>query len=134
MTNDCWNRITITCARDQLTIKEDAAELTNLVMNELKNKSIKMKTRGQRGIIFSLWSANEPNFEWLKSLLNKYPNCWVKNEWNEEGGSAGVWIGSVKNNEHIIKELEWDDICIEGKFFLFMDEKEEKEFNEKYIN
>ena len=125
MPNDCWNNMTITCMRDQFTIEENAAELNNLVVNELQhkeNKSIKIKEQGIRGIRFSLWSANEPDFEWLKSLLNKYPNCWVKNEWSEEGGTAGVWIGCVKNNEHIIKELEWDDICIEGKYFLFTDE------------
>ena len=67
--------------------------------------------------VFSKW------FEWLKSLLNKYPNCWIKNEWAEEGGTAGVWIGYVKDNENIIKELEWNDICAEGQYYLFMDEE-----------
>ena len=117
MPNDCWNNITITCIQDQFTIEEDATELTNLVDELQHNKTIKIKERGRRGIRFSVWSANEPDFEWLKSLLNKYPNCWVKNEWGEEGGGAGVWIGYVKDNEHIIKELEWNDICTEGQFF-----------------
>lgn len=125
MPNDCWNNLTITCIQNKFTIEEDAAELTTLVTNELQHRlndePNRMKQRGRRGVICSIWSANEPDFEWLKSLLTKYPNCWIKNEWNEEGGSAGVWVGYVKNNEPFIKELEWDDISIEGHYYLFME-------------
>ena len=49
--------------------------------------------------------------------------CWVKNEWYEEGGLAGVWIGSKKEDKLYIKELQWEDITIEGKMTLF-DNKE----------
>ena len=131
MPNDCWNRMTITCEN-----REFVDELTNLVLNELKHKegnkhvyheTVHMIQRGTRGIIFEIWSAWNPDYEWLESLLDKYPNCWVKNEWNEEGGVAGVWVGFVNNNnEKIIKDLTWDDICIEGKACLFNQEDEEE--------
>lgn len=125
MPNDCFNHITITC-EDISKIEE----LNALIINELQHKSVNEKyvyndtvnmlTRGHRGIIFDLWTAWNPNYEWLESLLDKYPNCWVKNEWWEEGGFAGVWIGYVTNsNEKDIKQLTWNDICLEGKVFLF---------------
>jgi len=121
MPNDCWNHITITC-------QNDAEELNNLIMNELQHRkddqyayheTVDMLKRGTRGAIFKLWSAWNPDFEWLDGLLDKYPNCWIKNEWSEEGGLAGVWIGFVEKNEKIIKQLTWDDICLEGKQYLF---------------
>jgi len=109
-------------------------------MNELQHKendeyiyheTVQMKKRGRRGIIFNIWSPWNPDFEWLESLILKYPNCWIKNEWSEEGGFAGVWIGHVdNNNEPVIESLTWEDICIEGKHYLFMDETEEREEEE----
>lgn len=131
MPNDCWSHITITCEN-----REAVDELNNLIINELKHKeenkyvyheTVNMIKRGTRGLIFDIWSAWNPDYEWLEGLLDKYPNCWVKNEWSEEGGSAGVWVGFMNNNnEKIIKDLQWDDICIEGKACLFQLEDEEE--------
>jgi len=127
--------MTITCENPQVE-----NEVNNLVINELQyekdgvyiyHDNVEMIKKGRRGIKFNLWSAWTPDYEWLESLLKKYPDCWIKNEWSEEGGLAGVWIGFIdKNNEEVIKELTWDDICIEGKLYLFMDENEEKEDTE----
>ena len=135
MPNDCWNHITITCENPSVP-----DELNSLVMNELQHKendeyiyheTVEMKKRCRRGIIFNIWSPWNPDFEWLESLILKYPNCWIKNEWSEEGGFAGVWIGRVdNNNEPVIESLTWEDICIEGKHYLFMDEMEEREEEE----
>ena len=126
MPNDCCNHITITCEN-----REFIQEFHDLILNELKceengenvyRKTINILQEGTRGIIFNLWSPWHPDFDWLNSLLDKYPNCWIKNEWSEEGGLAGVWVGCVKNNEKEIKQLTWDDICLEGKHYLFMNE------------
>ena len=135
MPNDCWNHITITCENPSVP-----DELNSLVMNELQHKendeyiyheTVEMKKRCRRGIIFNIWSPWNPDFEWLESLILKYPKCWIKNEWSEEGGFAGVWIGHVdNNNEPVIESLTWEDICIEGKHYLFMDEMEEREEEE----
>jgi len=51
--------------------------------------------------------------EWLESLIDSYPAWWIKNDWWEEGGSAGVWVGYHKNKKKIIKEIDWDDSCLE---------------------
>jgi hypothetical protein len=129
MPNDCYNHVTITCEN-----REFVKELNDLVLNELQHKeddhyvyheTVDMLKRGTRGIIFRLWSAWNPDDEWFESLLDKYPHCWVKNEWSEEGGLAGVWVGFVNNNEKRIQHLTWDDICIEGKACLFSIEDED---------
>jgi hypothetical protein len=87
-----------------------------------------MQKKGCRGVLLELWSDWNPPYDFLEELLTKYPSCWVKNEWNEEGGFAGVWIGYVTTDgEKEITRLEWDDLSIEDKHFLFMTEEEEKE-------
>lgn len=124
MPNDCYNKITIVC-KD----KPVPDELNTLIITELQHKengiyvynnTIELIKKGSLGIIFELWSAWNPDYEWLATLLNKYPHFWIKNEWYEEGGMAGVWVGFVKDNEPIIKNFTWEDICIEGKHFLFI--------------
>ena len=130
MPNDCWNIITIT--------SEDRDELNALVQNEFQrlennefvyHETVTMKKKGCRGILLKLWSAWNPPYDFLEELLTKYPSCWVKNEWNEEGGFAGVWIGYVTTDgEKDITHLEWDDLSIEDKHFLFMTEEEEQKY------
>jgi hypothetical protein len=130
MPNDCWNHITITC--------EYPDQLTSLIQNELQEKqedgkwiyheTIEMIRRGAKGIMFRLWTPWSPNFEWLESLLTNYSECWVKNEWNEEGGMAGVWVGFIdQDNEQSIKQMTWTDLCIEARHYLFLDEQEQQE-------
>jgi hypothetical protein len=116
MPNDCTNYVTITC--------KDEEVMNNLVNKELEyNKHVTMIKRGCLGIIFEIWSPWNPDYKWLESLLEKYPNCWVKNEWHEEGGLAGVWIGYFDENEVVIHNYCWQDLCIEEKYYLFLEKK-----------
>ena len=72
--------------------------------------------KGEEGIQFRIWSRWRPDFEWLEGLLSKYPSLWIKNLWQEEGGLAGVWVGSEEKG---IKRLEWEDMCIEENAHRF---------------
>jgi hypothetical protein len=113
MPNDCWNHLTITC--------DNPDELTELILNEIKDhhQSV-IRKRGEKGVIMRTWSPWAPDFVWLSQLLDKYPDCWIKNEWDEEGGMAGVWVGYVSKDEKIIKQMDWVDLCLEEKHFLFL--------------
>jgi hypothetical protein len=123
MPNDCWNNITITC--------EVLEELNNLFINELTReegrdyssefyyyKNISIYKKCSNGIKFQQLTAWKPDYEWLQSVSTKYPNCWIKNEWSDEGGTAGVWVGSIKNG---IQSISWEDLCIEQKNYIFTD-------------
>jgi hypothetical protein len=120
--------MTITC--------DNPEELSTLVKTELQemtedgklvyHDTIEMIKRGVKGIMFRQWSAWKPDYEWLESLLTKYPYCWIKNEWDEEGGTAGVWVGFTNQKEEpVIQRMTWSDLCIEEKYFLFLEEHEQ---------
>ena len=117
MPNDCWNYITIN--------SKDSNELNTLLQTEIKeHHQATIVKKGKNGIIIRLWSPWTPHFNWFSELLDDYPGCWIKNEWDEEGGTAGVWVGFVdENNEKNIKSLEWQDLCLEEKHFLFLEDE-----------
>jgi hypothetical protein len=114
MPNDCWNNITIASHYNPNQLQE-------LINTEFKDKKIEIQQQGKHGIKLMLWSAWKPNYEWLESFVTKYPDCWIKNDWNEEGGTAGVWIGGrlFKDDASSIKKFQWKDIPIEGENMYF---------------
>ena len=110
MPNDCWNSMTVTGTRE---------DIDRFFVEEFKDVpewALKVHVRGVEGLIFRLWSRWSPDFKWLEGLLEKYPSLWVKNSWKEEGGLAGVWVGSKANE---IQRLEWQDMCIEEESHRF---------------
>lgn len=48
----------------------------------------------------------EPD-DYLMLLLQKYKDCWIKNEYINEIGSCGIWIGEYVNNEIKTQIVEW---------------------------
>jgi len=78
-----------------------------------------IQRRGLEAVVMKVWSSWRPDYDWLESLILKYPTCWIKNEWNEEGGKAGVWIGTTRDGEFTIRCFEWDDMSIDEEVNRF---------------
>ena len=114
MPNWCWNRITVTGER---------AVLDNLMKDDhlqnIPEEFFSKKASGQGIEIFSMGSRWEPEYKWLESLLDNYPDIWIKNSWSEEGGREGVWIGTNIGEKKEIKQLEWEGMCIEEEAYRF---------------
>ena len=123
MPNDCWNRIMVVCnpydqpSCDQLRLFIIDEVNTIYLNDDVYDDRICIHKQHHSYIVFTLWSRWHPDFEWLDGLLDKYPACWIKNEWYEEGGMAGVWIGSIKDNQKQIQQFEWEDLCIDHPVF-----------------
>lgn len=125
MPNECTNYITITCKHENVLNKLVCDNLQFYDGNNYVYKEhVKMIKRGHRGIYFSMYSAWQPDYKWLESLLEKYPDCWIKNEWQEEGGLAGYWIGYFDENEQVINDSCWRDLSIEERHYLFLEKNE----------
>ena len=107
MPNDCWSYITI--------IFKNINDFNLFIENELKNNvNIKNLEYAKQGLQFRIWSAWLPDFNLLENFMIKYPSIWIKNEWKEEGGKAGIWIGY----DNGIKQFEWDDLCLEEESYF----------------
>ena len=111
MPNICWNNLTIIS-------RNNPEELNTLINTEL-NPNTKIIKKGKNGIYLTLESPWIPDFNWLKKLIIKYPSCWIKNEWKEESGKAGIFIIYMNNNDLQIENLEWNDLSIEEEYYLF---------------
>lgn len=121
MPNDCWNNLTITANKD------DINEIMDIELKDIPEWAIKVGVRGHLGVRLSLWSAWRPDIELLEELIVKYPSSWIKNSWSEEGGNAGIWIGTSRNGEKVIQKLEWNDMSLEEEYHRFR--KEESNIN-----
>ena len=113
MPNECRNHLTIVC--------EDSVEqLNQMYKHEFDvfkyDTSFGVKTK--KGLMVNISTAWRPID--LTILLNKYDKCWIKNEWEEEGGTAGVYVGGYLHGRKVeTKSLEWNDLTKEGKHFYF---------------
>ena len=106
MSNDCWNDITV-------ITYDDSQRINNIFDNTLRGVEVKVEKRWQNGMRITFLTNFGPDFDWLESLTHSYPAWWIKNYWWDEGGTAGVWVGYHKKNKKIIREMDWDDSCIE---------------------
>ena len=106
MPNECTNNFVLTCS--------DATEFHEFMANELTD-NITIIQRGAKGIKFDQVTEGTPDYAWMHRLVTNYPNCWIKNEWIEEGGMAGVWVGRVNG----IRSLTWEDLSLEAHHDIF---------------
>ena len=115
MPNECTNYITI-----KFNLQNDLEDFEKDFFNNYEGGRNKhMNRKGTHGIIIGIITPWKPDFEWLNKILDTYPKCWIKNDWNEEGGLAGVWVGYYEHGEKVIHEMEWPDLSIEDLCFLF---------------
>jgi len=114
MPNDCWNTLTFISENNP----NELARLydTEIHCSNIPDEWVKIQNKHDNAINLTLRSNWEPDLEWLVSMLTKYPNCWIKNDWYEEGGTSGIFVGGFLNGKQqktIIQQ--WEELPIEGK-------------------
>ena len=121
MPNDCTNIITITCKNTESLNRFIETELEVIRLhNDKYNEFIKILQKGKFGVVFRLWTAWNPDYKWLKHTLELYPEFWIKNEWHEEAGMAGVWVGYTKeNDEPVIKSFMYLPLFLDFTISFF---------------
>ena len=67
---------------------------------------------GRKGLQIEFVTAWCPPIELLKYLIKTH-NIWVKCEWCEEGGLAGIFIGEYDGEKVLEREFTWEDWCLE---------------------
>ena len=103
MPNTCWNFITLKASETQIE------QILSCEFTEVPRWAFQLFRIGKGALQFKIWSPWEPKKDLVNRLVTTYPGLWLKNEWNEEGGAAGVIVGSAEN----LKELTWNEGCIE---------------------
>lgn len=87
-------------------LKDNYFNDNSRIKRELPSVKMNGKTSSNKLAIYFDY-RNIPPYEYLKLLLNKYKDCWFKNEFVTENGDCGLWIGCIKNNNINIQEFNW---------------------------
>jgi len=103
MPNDCWNRITIKATEDHIRT------ILTTEFKDVPPHCFKLIENTAEILTFRMWSPNRPNKEFMNRLYENYDDIWIKNQWTEEGGNAGVIVGKKAD----LQELVWNEGCIE---------------------
>ena len=105
--NLCKNHFTIRC--------DSNSTLSALLetFHSYSNYEFKIKDTSDTVLKCLFITSWYPDFDMMEQMVKTY-NCWLKNEWQEEGGIEGVWIGYMDKTIHI-KKLEWLNMAHETK-------------------
>ena len=76
-------------------------------------ENVEVRHRSPNYLACTMVFRNQPIYEQMEMLLNKYPKCWFKNEYENELGHCGMWIGRYQSGEPEIQKLEWLELTIE---------------------
>jgi hypothetical protein len=100
--NRCYNHLTIKCKNPKIlqNMLDSFECYSNQQLTIINTTSNNMKC-----VFITSWY---PDFDMLEELVSTH-GCWLKNEWREDGGMRGVWVGYKDGTLHI-KKLEWLEI------------------------
>lgn len=141
MPNDCFNRITLTGNKETIEalvaanfkfsaffprpegLSDDEAIEWSYENWGTKWDGYEMRIvrAGVEALDLRLMTAWAPPTRFFEALLTKFHDLWIKCEWHEEGGCAGVWVArwSSEENKPRIIECSWDDMCLEEEVQRF---------------
>ena len=109
---DCWSNITIISNED---------ELISIIQNELMYSNIKNKLlkKGDKAIKIKVLTSSKPNFQWMSNMIHRYKSCWIKNNWYDKSGLAGIWTGTMTENGPNIINYQWSELSVDEEKFYF---------------
>jgi hypothetical protein len=112
--DSCTNVLTIICEDKPTMI--DSIIKDEFSTDSLPVKSYKVKTRGHHGFVVEMNTNWRPDTEWLNYLVKKYPLVWVKNEWYEESGMAGIYVNGYLDGSVVEPiDIYWKELSKECK-------------------
>jgi hypothetical protein len=78
-----------------------------LVQNYFGPANVKMHRTSERYLYMSYAFRNQPCYDYLLHILQKYPQVWMKNEYDTEEGFCGVWVAHMQRYMPSILMVDW---------------------------
>jgi hypothetical protein len=95
-----------------MTIKATNDQIRQILTTEFRHLpewAFTLSRVGRKAMVFRMWSKWDPAVDFMTKLFDTYPGIWIKNDWDEEGGNAGVLVGTKDDLVH----MKWQEGCIE---------------------
>jgi hypothetical protein len=118
---DGWNTLHIRGPREDLNKLEETGvvfstndkQLTYIAENYFGKNNIEICHKDTNYMVIKYDARNGIFYDYLQKILETYPKCWLKNEYSDENGNAGVWIARYIDGEINVQEHEWTELTIE---------------------
>lgn len=81
--------------------------------------NFKIEHQGKTGLQVKFTTAWDPPYAFFYNLMKKYSDIWLRCDWIEEGGNAGVLVGYINDDGIYVKEMNWKDWCLEDFYYHF---------------
>ena len=134
MPNNCWNKVRLSANPSVIqellesdfsfaAIRPIPETLDEKNWNDWCSKNwgtkwdrydYKLEDSGKEALLMYFNTAWSPACVLYQYLLRKYPDMWLRCDWDEEGGEAGIFVGYTDKQGNVqIHSLAWDDWCLE---------------------
>jgi hypothetical protein len=118
--DDCWSNIIIISNEDELiTLIQNELMYLNIKNKLLFHDHIKVLKKADKAIKIKVLTSSKPNFHWMSNMIHRYKSCWIKNNWYDESGLSGVWIGTMTEKGPNIIDYQWCDLSIDEEKSYF---------------
>jgi hypothetical protein len=94
-----------------LPIPEDSQ--WKFLLDEYFRKNAKIERGGDHYLYIRYDFRNQAPTDYLTYVLEKYPQLWMKNEYDTEEGYCGIWVARMYNGIPSCQTVEWIEPCIE---------------------
>lgn len=142
MPNNCWNKVRLSAHPEVIQELIDSEFSFSVICpppNGLKENLVdwkqenwgttrdcydyKLEEEGKEALLIYFNTAWSPPYMLFKFLLQEHPEMWLRCDWEEEGGQAGVFVGYTQGNELVVKAMTWQDWCLEEYAHKFRKER-----------
>lgn len=90
-------------------IEEGHPEYFQTLQDDYFGDHLKTVCHEKYFIVFKYAFRNQVPKDYLKVILEKNPQIWMKNEYDTDAGYAGVWIAHYYEGQIAEQEVEWTE-------------------------
>lgn len=94
-------------------VKTSDSQIMRISKDFFGKDNIQILHRNSKYLVIGYDARNGTFYDYLLQILEQYPKCWLKNEYSDENGNAGIWIARYVNGKIAVQEHEWTELTVE---------------------
>jgi hypothetical protein len=102
-----------TIEQNGAVVKTSDCQLTRISKDFFGKDNIKILHRNSKYLVIGYDARNGTFYDYLLQILEQFPKCWLKNEYSDENGNAGIFIARFIDGKVGVQVCEWNELTVE---------------------